>query len=88
MTELRELTPAEVADRDAKVGRLTELSAVLAKVDEMHLERGQLYQDLKKLGMTRRQLAAIAGVSAVAVDWATQRVAHRANGATTSTARS
>lgn len=87
MTALTDLTPEQIAEREAKLDRLTEISAVLSKVDDLHLERGALYQDLKKLGMTRRELAAIAGVSAVTVDWATKRVADRANGAKTTSAR-
>lgn len=84
---MRELTPAEIRQRDAMVDELTELSAILAKVDEMHLRRGELYEALKKLGLTRQDLADIAGLEKVSVDWTAKRFRDRQAGATTSTHR-
>lgn len=87
VTAQRELTPDEIAQRDAMIDELTTLSAVLARVDAMHLRRGELYENLKGLGVTRRDLAAIAGISTVTVDWGSKRWKDHQAGVPTSTAR-
>jgi hypothetical protein len=89
MTPPRELTPDEQRQRDQLVEELTALSAALDKTElrAKYLRRGEVYEALKALGMTRRELGAVAGLKAVSVDWGAGRARDHRAGATTSAAR-